>query len=102
VVRADSGFFAQELLQYLESLELRYIVVARLTKWLKREAARVPEWRAQVFLFGAILGRAGHRTVLHLSTAWGGLEKRNSLFDKLLDYEIPTSRKSEFQPHATG
>ena len=43
VVRADSGFFAQELLQYLEGLELHYIVVARLTKWLKREAARVQD-----------------------------------------------------------
>ena len=45
-VRADSGFFAQELLQYLEELKLGYIVVARLTRWLKREAARVKEWRA--------------------------------------------------------
>jgi DDE family transposase len=229
VVRADSGFFAQELLQYLEGLKLRYIVVARMTKWLQREAGRVQAWRgldeiysvgefqlqlfgwdqarrfvvvreqvqetkrspgrklfeipdytfrvfvtnrpeapeeiwrdynqracieelksdlaadgfclqeffateaaflgilmlfnllaefqrasgmagyrqpaslrAQVFLCGAILGRAGHRTVLHLSAAWGGLEKRNSLFDKLLDYEIPISRKLEFQPCATG
>ncbi len=233
VVRADSGFFAQELLQYLESLGLRYIVVARMTSWLKREAARVKEWRAldasysggefhlqlfgwdqarrfvvvreqlretkrspgrklfevpgytfrvfvtslpdppeeiwrdynqragieqrieelksdlaadafclqeffateaaflgilmlfnlrgefqrargmtgyrqpaslrvQVFLCGAILGRAGHRQVLHLSAAWGGLEKRNSLFDKLLLYEIPTSRKLEIQPHPAG
>jgi hypothetical protein len=233
VVRADSGFFAQELLQYLESVKLHYIVVARMTKWLKREATRVEEWRAldeiysvgefhlqllgwdrarrfvvvreqlqetkrspgrkllevpgytfrvfvtnlpdppeaiwrdynqracmeqrieelksdlaaddfclkeffateaaflgilmlfnllgefqrasgmtgyrqpaslraQVFLCGAILGRAGHRTVLHLSAAWGGLEKRNSLFDKLLHYEIPTSRKLESQPCATG
>jgi len=40
--------------------------------------------RVQVFLCGAILGRAGHRTVLHLSAAWGGLEKRNPMFDKLL------------------
>jgi len=233
VVRADSGFFAQELLQYLESLGLRYIVVARLTSWLKREAARVREWRAldasysvgefhlqlfgwdqarrfvvvreqlretkrssgrklfevpgytfrvfvtslpdppeeiwrdynqracveqrieelksdlaadhfclqeffateaaflgilmlfnllgefqrasgmtgyrqpaslrvQVFLCGAILGRAGHRPVLHLSAAWGGLAQRNTLFDKLLLYEIPTSRKLEFQPHPAG
>ena len=46
VGRADSGFFAQELLQYLESFELHYIVVARRTKWLKREAARVQTWRA--------------------------------------------------------
>ena len=45
VVRADSGFFAQELLQYLESRKLHYIVVARMTSWLKREAARVQEWR---------------------------------------------------------
>jgi hypothetical protein len=233
VVRADSGFFAQELLQYLESLGLRYIVVARMTSWLKREAARVREWRAldasysvaefnlqlfgwdqerrfvvvreqlretkrspgrklfevpgytfrvfvtslpdppeeiwrdynqracveqrieelksdlaadafclqeffateaaflgilmlfnllgefqrasgmtgyrqpaslrvQVFLCGAILGRAGHRPVLHLSAAWGGLARRNALFDKLLLYEIPTSRKLELQPHGAG
>ena len=233
LVRADSGFFAQELFLYLESVELRYIVVARMTKGLKREAARVEVWRAldeiysvgefqlqllgwdrsrrfvvvreqlqeakrspgrklievpgytfrvlvtnlpdppeeiwrdynqracieqrieelksdlaadhfclkeffateaaflgilmlfnllgefqrasgmigyrqpaslrtQVFLCGAILGRAGHRTVLHLSAAWGGLEKRNSLFDKLLHYEIPTSRKLDLQPCGTG
>ena len=233
VVRADSGFFAEELLQYLEGGELRYIVVARLTKWLKREAARVQQWRAldetyavgefrlqllgwdrerrfvvvrerlhetkrslgrklldvpgytfrvfvtnraeapeeiwrdynqracleqrieelkadlaaddfclreffateaaflgilmlfnllgefqrasgmtgyrqpatlrvQVFLCGAILGRAGHHPVLHLSTAWGGFEQRNSLFDRLLGYEFPTSRKLEWQPLAPG
>jgi len=233
VVRADSGFFAQELLQYLEGLELHYIMVARLTKWLKREAARVQEWRAldetyavgefrlkllgwdrerrfvvvrerlretkrslgrkllevpgytfrvfvtnradapeeiwrdynqracieqrieelksdlaaddfclreffateaaflgilmlfnllgefqrasgmtgyrqpatlraQVFLCGAILGRTGHHTVLHLSAAWGGLEQRNPLFDKLLRYQIPTSPKLDFQPLTPG
>jgi hypothetical protein len=235
-VRADAGFFDQELLQYLEGRKLPYLVVARLTRWLKREAARVkagraleaiyavgefqlPLWgwdrarrfvvvreqrretkrspgrklfevpsytfrvfvtnrphpseeiwrddhqrvprggmeqrieevksdlaadpfcrqaffateaaflsilmlfnllgefqrargmtgcrpparlRVQVFLCGAILGRAGHRTVLHLWAAWGGLEKRNSRFDNLLLYEIPTSRKLEIQPHAGG
>jgi hypothetical protein len=232
-VRADSGFFAEELLKYLEELKLGYIVVAKLTPWLKREAARVKEWRALdaiysvgefelkllgwdrarrfvvvreelqegkrslgrklfevpgytfrifvtnladapeeiwrdynqralveqrieelksdlaaddfclqeffateaaflsvlmlfnllgefqratgmadyrqpatlrvlVFLCGAILGRAGHRTVLHLSAAWGGLEKRNSLLDNLLHYKIPTSRKLEIQPHVAG
>jgi hypothetical protein len=233
VVRADSGFFAQELLQYLENMNLHYIVVARLTQWLKREAARVQEWRAldetyavgefrlkllgwdrerrfvvvreqvretkrslgrkllevpgytfrvfvtnrtdapeeiwrdynqracieqrieelksdlaaddfclreffateaaflgilmlfnllgefqrasgmtgyrqpatlrvQVFLCGAILGRTGHHPVLHLSAAWGGLEQRNPLFDKLLRYEIPTSPKLDFQALAGG
>jgi hypothetical protein len=232
VVRADSGFCAQELLQYLEGWELHYIVVGRLTKWLKREAARVQTWRAldetyavgefrlkllgwdrerrfvvvreqvretrrslgrklldvpgytfrvfvtnrseapeeigrdynqracieqrieelksdlaaddfclreffateaaflgilmlfnllgefqrasamsgyrqpatlraQVFLCGAILGRAGRRTVLHRSAAWGGLDERNSLFDKLLHDEIPPSPKFEFQPRAS-
>lgn len=233
VVRADAGFFDQELLKYLEEQKLNYIVVARLTRWLKQEAARVKEWRAldavyavgefqlqllgwdrarrfvvvreemrerksslgrklfdvpgytfrifvtnrpeapeeiwrdyhqracieqrieelksdlaaddfclqeffateaaflgilmlfnllaefqraagmnnyrqpaslraQVFLCGAILGRAGHQTVLHLSAAWGGLEKRNSLFDNLLAYAVPTSRKLEVQPKAAG
>ena len=47
VVRADAGFFDQELLKYLEARALSYIVVARLTCWLKQEAARVKEWRAR-------------------------------------------------------
>jgi len=232
-VRADAGFFAAELLKYLEELQLGYIVVARMTHWLKAEAARVQEWRAleatysvgefelqllgwdrarrlvvvreqiqerkpslgrkllevpgytfrvfvtnltdlpeaiwrdynqracveqrieelkfdlaaddfclqeffateaaflsilmlfnllgefqrasgmtgyrqpatlrvQVFLCGAILGRAGHRTVLHLSAAWGGLEARNSLLDHLLHYEIRTWPKLAFEPLAAG
>jgi len=58
--------------------------------------------RVQVSLCGALLGRAGHRTMLHLSAAGAGIEKRNPLFDKLLLYEIPTPRKLEIQPHATG
>ena len=49
--------------------------------------------RATVFVCGAILGRAGRRKVLHLSSAWGGLEKRNSLFDNILSYVFPTSPK---------
>jgi hypothetical protein len=224
VVRADSGFFANELFEFLEARNLPYIVVARMTRWLKREAANVTQWRdldsiysvgefrkkllgwdrerrfvvvrerirenrrsvgrrlldvpgytfrvfvttcpgspeevwrdynkradmekriaelkydlaaddfcmkeffateaafrgilllfnllgefqratkirgyrqpaslrSQVFLCGAILGRAGHRQVLHMSAAWGGLEKRKSLIDNLLSYLIPTSPK---------
>jgi hypothetical protein len=58
--------------------------------------------RVQVFLCGAILGRAGHRTVLPLSAAWGGLERRNSFLDKLLLYEISTSRKLEIQTQPAG
>ena len=41
VVRADAGFFDQQLLSFLEQRGLSYIVVARLTPWFKREAARV-------------------------------------------------------------
>jgi hypothetical protein len=46
VVRADAGFFDQQLLDFLELRGLSYIIVARLTRWLKREAARVTAWRA--------------------------------------------------------
>ena len=46
LVRADAGFFDQKLLAFLEERGLRYIVVARLTAWLKREAARLTAWRA--------------------------------------------------------
>jgi len=46
LVRADSGFFEDKLLSFLEQRCLPYIVVARLTKWIKREAQRVPTWKA--------------------------------------------------------
>jgi hypothetical protein len=49
--------------------------------------------RAQVFLCGAILGRSGHRQVLHLSQDWGGLGARNSLMNEILAYAFPTSPK---------
>lgn len=54
--------------------------------------------RVQVFLCGAILGRAGHRTVLHRSSAWGGLEYRNARFEKLLAYPFATSPKLNPKP----
>src|SRR4051794_15228640 len=45
LVRADSGFFDDQLLSFLEQRPLPYIVVARLTKWIKREAQRVEHWK---------------------------------------------------------
>ena len=44
VVRADSGFFDDELLSFLEERRLPYIVVARMTKWVQRAAQRVEQW----------------------------------------------------------
>ena len=49
--------------------------------------------RAQVFLCGALLGRAGHRLVLHLSTSWGGLQQRIPLLENVLAYGVPASPK---------
>lgn len=229
VLRADSGFFDQELLGFLEQRGLPYIIVARLTRWLKREAAGITAWRAldahyaagefhlqlfgwdrprrfvvlreqlrperaslgrkllevpgytfrmfvtnlsappeelwrdynrradmenriaelkhdlgaddfclqeffateaafrsilllfnllgefqrasglpryrqpatlrsQVFLCGALLGRAGHRLVLHLSSAWGGLHRRNPLLENVLRYISSTSPKLHPEP----
>jgi hypothetical protein len=45
VVRADSGFFDDELLSFLEQRRLPYIVVARMTKWVQRAAQRVEHWQ---------------------------------------------------------
>jgi hypothetical protein len=45
VVRADSGFFGQDLLEFLEERGLQYIIVARMTRWLKHEAAGVTQWK---------------------------------------------------------
>jgi hypothetical protein len=41
VIRADSGFFDDELLSFLEERRLPYLVVARMTKWVQRAAQRV-------------------------------------------------------------
>src|SRR5580698_2615967 len=45
VVRADAGFFDDELLTFLEERKLPYIVVARLTKNVKQEVKRIVDWR---------------------------------------------------------
>jgi hypothetical protein len=45
-VRADSGFFENALLTFLESLGIPYIVVARLTQTVKRKAAGLGTWTA--------------------------------------------------------
>jgi len=43
-VRADSGFFDQALLSFLEERSLPYIIVARMTSSLKAAAASLKEW----------------------------------------------------------
>ena len=43
-VRADSGFFDQALLGFLEERALPYIIVARMTRTLKGAAAAVKDW----------------------------------------------------------
>jgi hypothetical protein len=49
--------------------------------------------RVLVFLCSAVLGKSGRKQVLHMSSAWGGLEPRNPLFEKILAYVFPTSPK---------
>jgi hypothetical protein len=45
-VRADSGFYADKLLSFLEERSLAYIVVARLTSYLKSRLYQITEWQA--------------------------------------------------------
>jgi hypothetical protein len=44
LLRADSGFFDGLLLSFLEQRQIPYIVVARMTTWVKRAAQRVESW----------------------------------------------------------
>jgi hypothetical protein len=46
LLRADSGFFDDQLLNLLEQRHLSYIVVARLSPWVERAAQRVEQWKA--------------------------------------------------------
>jgi hypothetical protein len=43
-IRADSGFFENALLTFLEELGIPYIIVARLTQTVKRKAAGLATW----------------------------------------------------------
>lgn len=43
-VRADSSFFDQALLGFLEERSLPYIIVARMTRSLKAAAAAIKDW----------------------------------------------------------
>ena len=54
--------------------------------------------RTTVFLCGAILGRSGRQAVLHLSSAWGGLNKHKPLLDALLHWPLSTSPKLKPRP----
>jgi len=49
--------------------------------------------RSAVFLGGAILGNAARKAVLHLSTAWGGVDKHKPLLEAILQWSPPTSPK---------
>jgi Transposase DDE domain group 1 len=45
-VRADSGFYADTFLSFLEERSLPYIVVARLTTYLKSRLHQITDWQA--------------------------------------------------------
>jgi hypothetical protein len=56
-----------------------------------RKYQQLATLRTHLFLCGAILGRAGHRSVIFFSESWGGLEQRIPWLDKVLHYVFPTS-----------
>lgn len=61
---------------------------------LRTSAQRRPATlRQQLFTCGAIAGRSGHKMVLFLSAAWGGLAQRKPLLDKIASAIFPTSPK---------
>lgn len=55
-VRADSGFFSDELLSFLEECMLPYVVVARMTASVKRMAAGLISWTSvdETYSVGAV------------------------------------------------
>lgn len=54
--------------------------------------------RASLFMCGAILGKAGRQSVLHLSAAWGGLNKHKPLIEAVLQWPKTTSPKLDLAP----
>lgn len=76
-----SVLFAFNLLSVLQSLTG------------SRTQLRPATLRQSLFTCGAIAGRSGHKIVLFLSSAWGGLEQRKPLLDKIAAAIFPTSPK---------
>lgn len=83
-----SVLFAFNLLSLLQSLDPKPARVQQ----------RPATLRHSLFLCGAIAGRSGHKFVLHLSSAWGGLAARKPLLDKIRDAVFPTSPKLNATP----
>ena len=91
-VRADSGFYADSFLSFLEARALPYIVVARLTTYLKGRLYQLIEWQEldgiySVSEFGFKLGVSlvialGHAGIAEQQPATG-FHKRRILFDIL-------------------
>lgn len=54
--------------------------------------------RQSLFVCGAVAGRCGHKFVLFMSQAWGGLAQRKALLDNLSASVFPTSPKLKFLP----
>ncbi len=54
--------------------------------------------RQSLFTCGAIAGRSGHKFVLFLSAAWGGLAQRKPLLDKVAAAVFSTSPKLNSTP----
>lgn len=81
-----SVLFVFNLLSLLQSLDPASHPVQR----------RPATLRQQLFTCGAIAGRSGHKIVLFLSTAWGGLATRKPLLDKIAPTLFPTSPKLNF------
>lgn len=60
--------------------------------------ARPATLRQSLLVCGAIAGRSGHRFVLFLSSAWGGLASRKPLLDKIQHAVFPITPTLNTQP----
>jgi hypothetical protein len=83
-----SVLFVFNLLSVLQSLEAKPGAVQR----------RPATLRQSLLVCGAIAGRSGHKFVLYLSSAWGGLQNRKPLLDKIRHAVFPTSPKFKSSP----
>ena len=92
-------FFATEAA--FRSILLLFNLLAEFQRASRLSTYRQPATatlRTQVFLCGALLGRAGRHLVLHLSASWGGLQQRIPLLENILTYGVPTSPKLHPEP----
>ena len=96
LIRMDSGFFAKEILDYLESRELQYIVACKFTWPIKRELVRGRVWteiddgiRYEFIATPAYFSKSKDKHILYLARSLKTRSPFQGIWNSLDHFSLP-------------